>query len=64
MFQNCLYQLVTDQGFVNENVVWETLNNIEGDGQFVDSNFVLVPPKSSDLPLTSDVCEEKQIDQE
>ncbi|KAG8198506.1 hypothetical protein JTE90_017372 [Oedothorax gibbosus] len=63
--KNCLYQLVTDQGFVNENVVWETLNNIEGDGQFVDSNFVLVPPKSSsEMPMTSDVSEEKQIDQD
>ncbi|GFS80138.1 ubiquitin carboxyl-terminal hydrolase MINDY-2 [Nephila pilipes] len=62
--KNCLYQLVTDQGFVNENVVWETLNNIEGDGQFVDSDFVPVPPKSSDLALPSDLSKEKQIDQD
>ncbi|KFM70026.1 Protein FAM63B, partial [Stegodyphus mimosarum] len=62
--KNCLYQLVTDQGFLNENVVWETLNNIEGDGQFVDSSFVLVPPKSSNLPLSPNVSEEQQIDQD
>lgn len=44
--QNELYQLVTDQGFLNEsNVIWETLNNIEGDGEFVDHEFALVPPK-------------------
>ncbi|XP_035223288.1 ubiquitin carboxyl-terminal hydrolase MINDY-2-like, partial [Stegodyphus dumicola] len=61
--KNCLYQLVTDQGFLNENVVWETLNNIEGDGQFVDSSFVLVPPKSSNMPLAPNVSEEQQIDQ-
>lgn len=43
-----LYQLVTDQGFLNEsNVVWETLNNIENDGEFVDSNFAPVPPKAA-----------------
>ena len=62
MFQNQLYQLVTDQGFLNEsNVVWETLNNIEGDTQFVDGDFVLVPPKPA---LTTVVASQKQIDQE
>ncbi|XP_042907925.1 ubiquitin carboxyl-terminal hydrolase MINDY-1 isoform X2 [Parasteatoda tepidariorum] len=61
---NCLYQLVTDQGFLNENVVWETLDNIEGDGQFVDSSFVLVPPKCADVPLPLNIPEEKQIDQD
>merc|ERR1711913_271710 len=28
-------------------VVWETLNSIDGDGQFVDSNFITAPPKAS-----------------
>lgn len=46
--QNELFQLVTDQGFLNEsNVIWETLNNIEGDGEFVDHGFRLVPPKKT-----------------
>lgn len=35
-----LFLLVTDQGFLHErNVVWETLNNVEGDHYFVDSEF-------------------------
>ncbi|XP_054719694.1 ubiquitin carboxyl-terminal hydrolase MINDY-2-like [Uloborus diversus] len=62
--KNCLYQLVTDQGFLNENVVWETLNNIEGDGSFVDSDFIIVPPKASDVPLPLGVLQEQQIDQD
>ena len=39
---------MTDQGFLKENsVVWETLNSIDGDGHFVDSEFVTAPPKAS-----------------
>lgn len=46
--------MLTDQGFLSEpNVVWETLNNIEGDGEFVDSDFVPVPPKPADSLLSS-----------
>lgn len=49
-----MYQLLTDQGFLNEGtVVWETLNNIEGDGDFVDSDFVPVPPKPAESMMTS-----------
>ncbi|CAG2108771.1 unnamed protein product, partial [Medioppia subpectinata] len=60
--KNQLYQLVTDQGFIIENnVVWETLNNIEGDTQFVDGDFVLVPPKPA---LTTPVVSQQQIDQD
>lgn len=54
-----LYQLVTDQGFLNESdVVWETLTNVEGDGQFADSDFVIKPPKPRILTT------EQQIDQD
>lgn len=61
-FQNELYQLVTDQGFLTEsNVVWETLENIEGDGKFVDGEFVIVPPKLV-MPSANDT--RQQIDQE
>ncbi|XP_067119265.1 ubiquitin carboxyl-terminal hydrolase MINDY-2-like isoform X1 [Centruroides vittatus] len=61
--KNELFQLVTDQGFLTEsNVVWETLNNIEGDGEFVDSNFLTVPPKPP--PLPSNVTTAQQIDQD
>jgi hypothetical protein len=42
---------VTDQGFLKESsVVWETLSSIDGDGHFVDNNFVTAPPKES--PIT------------
>ena len=35
-----LYTLVTDQGYAGqETIVWETLNNVEGDSAFVDSHF-------------------------
>ncbi|TPX72412.1 hypothetical protein SpCBS45565_g00570 [Spizellomyces sp. 'palustris'] len=35
-----LYTLVTDQGFVGaEAVVWETMDNVEGDSSFVDGCF-------------------------
>lgn len=58
---------MTDQGFLTEpNVVWESLNNIEGDTYFVDSDFVLVPPKPAVLlqqPSTFSNTQQ-QIDQE
>lgn len=58
-WQDHMYQLVTDQGFLNEaDVVWETLINVEGDGQFADSDFVVKPPKPRNLTT------EQQIDQE
>lgn len=74
-FQGKLYQLVTDQGFLTEpNVVWESLNSIEGDDYFVDADFQLVPPKPLTLlPLSSsstlttqlpNLNTQQQIDQE
>jgi len=63
-----LFQLVTDQGFLHEsNVIWETLSNIEGDGLFVDSTFVTVPPKPAP-PVTvapnTNLDEAEQIKQD
>lgn len=53
ILQKHLFQLLTDQGFLAEtNVVWETLNNIEGDGEFVDSDFIPVPPKPAESMMT------------
>lgn len=65
-YKGKLYQLVTDQGFLTEsNMVWETLNNIEGDTQFVDGDFVLVPPKPSIALSTSTFTNtQQQIDQD
>ncbi|XP_023580363.1 ubiquitin carboxyl-terminal hydrolase MINDY-1 isoform X2 [Trichechus manatus latirostris] len=40
--QSHLYLLVTDQGFLQEEqVVWESLHNVDGDSCFCDSNFHL-----------------------
>ncbi|CAF0866082.1 unnamed protein product [Brachionus calyciflorus] len=39
----CLYTLVTDNGYLNhKEIVWETLDGIEGAGNFCDSNFKLI----------------------
>lgn len=40
--QGHLYLLVTDQGFLQEEqVVWESLHNVDGDSCFCDSDFHL-----------------------
>ncbi|CAL9691038.1 unnamed protein product [Knipowitschia caucasica] len=41
--QGHLYLLVTDQ-FLSESVVWESLHNVEGDGNFCDADFRLKRP--------------------
>ncbi|VDM50099.1 unnamed protein product [Toxocara canis] len=49
LFQNDLYVLVTDQGFLNEpSVVWETLNNVDGNSVFVDASFHESKPSSAE----------------
>lgn len=46
-------------------MVWESLNNIEGDTYFVDGDFVLVPPKPSiSLQPVPNINTQQQIDQE
>lgn len=43
--------LVTDQGYLNQSkIVWETLANVDGAGQFVDDNFQTVGPLSYQTP--------------
>ena len=45
-----LYLLVTDQGYLtHDNIVWETLDNIEGDAVFCDSNFKQVSPIAGEV---------------
>ncbi|KAM6150120.1 ubiquitin carboxyl-terminal hydrolase MINDY-2 [Erethizon dorsatum] len=57
-----LYLLVTDQGFLTEEkVVWESLHNVDGDGNFCDSNFHLRPPSD---PETVYKGQQDQIDQD
>ena len=44
-FQGELFLLVTDQGYLNQSkIIWETLVNVDGDGQFVNENFYTVGP--------------------
>ncbi|XP_056256298.1 ubiquitin carboxyl-terminal hydrolase MINDY-1 [Seriola aureovittata] len=62
-----LYLLVTDQGFLQEEgLVWESLHNVEGDGNFCDSDFRLchqrAPPTSTLPPTAQD--QQRQIDQD
>ncbi|XP_074542700.1 ubiquitin carboxyl-terminal hydrolase MINDY-1 [Halichoeres trimaculatus] len=64
-----LYLLVTDQGFLQEEgLVWESLHNVEGDGNFCDSEFRLChppqrAPPTAALPPTAQE-QQRQIDQD
>ncbi|OUC42701.1 hypothetical protein D917_10283, partial [Trichinella nativa] len=47
-----LFLLLTDQGFLKEtDYVWETLDTIDGDSQFVDTEFRLAKAKSEEKCL-------------
>lgn len=59
---------MTDQGFLQEEgLVWESLHNVEGDGNFCDSDFRLchppqrVPPGGALAPSAEE--QQRQIDQ-
>ncbi|XP_007904636.2 ubiquitin carboxyl-terminal hydrolase MINDY-2 [Callorhinchus milii] len=57
-----LYLLVTDQGFLTEEkVVWESLHNVDGDGNFCDSEFHLRPPSDPEAGYKG---QQDQIDQQ
>ncbi|KAK0137383.1 Ubiquitin carboxyl-terminal hydrolase MINDY-2 [Merluccius polli] len=61
-YKDQLYHLVTDQGFLTEEkVVWESLHNVDGDGNFCDSEFRLRPPSD---PETVYRGQQDQIDQD
>ncbi|XP_040198700.1 ubiquitin carboxyl-terminal hydrolase MINDY-2 isoform X2 [Rana temporaria] len=61
-YKGLLYLLVTDQGFLTEeNIVWESLHNVDGDGNFCDSDFHLRPPTD---PETVYQGQQDQIDQD
>ncbi|XP_059366421.1 ubiquitin carboxyl-terminal hydrolase MINDY-2-like isoform X2 [Carassius carassius] len=61
-FKAQLYLLVTDQGFLTEEkVVWESLHNVDGDGNFCDSEFHLRPPSD---PETVYRGQQDQINQD
>ena len=53
-FDNSLYSLVTDAGFLNRpKVVWETLTNVDGDERFCNSNFEFYDGKDSKQDLAA-----------
>lgn len=65
VFQDELFQLVTDQGFLTEDrVIWESLTNVEGDGFFVDTEFRSLPVVSSEPPQPAPVPLSQQLSQE
>ncbi|KAK4470331.1 hypothetical protein MN116_005895 [Schistosoma mekongi] len=46
--KDCIFVLVTDIGLLNEpNIVWELLNDLDGDTQFVDCSFQLFCPTTT-----------------
>jgi hypothetical protein len=50
---NQLYLLVTDSGFLtHEEIVWETLDNIDNDGRFCNSDFVEIGGSGSTTAAT------------
>lgn len=54
-FQEQLYQLLTDQGFLHENMVWETLNDVDATfSEFVNGNFETIPPVPEPSPSSSE----------
>ncbi len=57
-----LYILCTDQGYLSHpNIVWETLDNIEGDGEFCDSNFNLfIESKLGNVGIVGSVMTDNQ----
>ncbi|XP_066577504.1 ubiquitin carboxyl-terminal hydrolase MINDY-1 [Amia ocellicauda] len=66
-----LYLLVTDQGFLQEEgLVWESLHNVEGDGNFCDSEFRLCHPPQRVAPAPQPSAaptpqqQQRQIDQD
>ncbi|XP_043073328.1 ubiquitin carboxyl-terminal hydrolase MINDY-1 isoform X2 [Puntigrus tetrazona] len=57
-----LYLLVTDQGFLQEeSVVWESLHNVEGDGNFCDSDFRLCHPSQKPTAASQPSAQQQQM---
>ncbi|KAK5986861.1 hypothetical protein GCK32_007988, partial [Trichostrongylus colubriformis] len=47
-FQDLLYLLVSDSGYVNEpSIVWESFNNVDGSSIFFASDFTIGSPRTS-----------------
>ncbi|XP_038624192.1 ubiquitin carboxyl-terminal hydrolase MINDY-1 isoform X2 [Tachyglossus aculeatus] len=60
-----LYLLVTDQGFLREEqVVWESLHSVDGDGCFCDAHFHLSPAPGATGPPLPTQDQQRQVDQQ
>lgn len=58
---NRLYTLVTDSGYLNhKEVVWETLDNIEGAGHYCDSNFKFTEEASNEATISNQDVHENE----
>eukprot|EP01130_Rhizamoeba_saxonica_P018426 TRINITY_DN9218_c0_g1_i2.p1 TRINITY_DN9218_c0_g1~~TRINITY_DN9218_c0_g1_i2.p1 ORF type:complete len:243 (-),score=66.39 TRINITY_DN9218_c0_g1_i2:35-763(-) len=53
-----LYQLVTDIGFIDKDIVWERISNVDGDSEFYDHEFLFYQHTENDSfdaePLTDE----------
>ncbi len=65
-----LYLLVTDQGYLRERgIVWEVLDQIDGDTTFVDDDYNLFQPKSGmfideTMPIADDHIDPSLLDED
>ena len=60
-----IYQLVTDEGFLTrKNLVWETLQSIDGSGEFYDSNFNKYIEESTDNDTKSHQISKENVQME
>lgn len=63
--QGQLYQLLSDQGFLLESAVWETLTDIDATfSEFVDGNFQPFSQHESNSEDIAAMTKEQQINSE
>lgn len=63
--QDQLYQLLTDQGFLHENMVWETLNDVDATfSEFVNGNFEPIPPAPEPAASSSNTAQNMTMQQQ
>ena len=65
LLKDQLYQLLTDQGFLHENMVWETLNDVDATfSEFVNGNFEAVTPTPEASIPSSEVPQNMTMQQQ
>ncbi|KAL4146422.1 hypothetical protein PRNP1_012286 [Phytophthora ramorum] len=64
-FEGALYLLVTDAGYLDElSVVWELLNEIDGDTEYLDSQFRPVTSSEQQESILTQQQQQRETDQE